>query len=227
MARARPRPELAPAIKTFLNFDIMNKNFQFISFEGIEGCGKSTQAKKLYEYFLSKQIDCLLTREPGGSLAGEKIRGILLDEEIDKLSAKSELLLNFAARIEHVEKIIKPALKSGKIVICDRFVDSTFAYQGSAMGIAFEEIEKIQKIAIGEFMPDITFLINVSVDEAFARISARGNNNRYEKLGNEFHQKVYEGFFELAKKNSRIKIVDGTQNQQQVFQKILNIINQN
>ena len=205
----------------------MNKNFQFISFEGIEGCGKSTQAKKLYEYFLSKQIDCLLTREPGGSLAGEKIRGILLDEEIDKLSAKSELLLNFAARIEHVEKIIKPALKSGKIVICDRFVDSTFAYQGSAMGIAFEEIEKIQKIAIGEFVPDITFLINVSVDEAFARISARGNNNRYEKLGNEFHQKVYEGFFELAKKNSRINIVDGTQNQQQVFQKILNIINQN
>lgn len=205
----------------------MNKNFQFISFEGIEGCGKSTQAKKLYEYFLSKQIDCLLTREPGGSLAGEKIRGILLDEEIDKLSAKSELLLNFASRIEHVEKVIKPALKSGKVVICDRFVDSTFAYQGSAMGIAFEEIEKIQKIAIGEFIPDITFLINVSVDEAFARISSRGNNNRYEKLGNEFHQKVYEGFFELAKKNSRINIVDGTQNQQQVFQKILNIINQN
>ena len=205
----------------------MNKNFQFISFEGIEGCGKSTQAKKLYEYFLSKQIDCLLTREPGGSVAGEKIRGILLDEEIDKLSAKSELLLNFAARIEHVEKVIKPALKSAKIVICDRFVDSTFAYQGSAMGIAFEEIEKIQKIAIGEFIPDITFLINVSVDEAFARISSRGNNNRYEKLGNEFHQKVYEGFFELAKKNSRINIVDGTRNQQQVFQKILNIINQN
>ena len=205
----------------------MNKNFQFISFEGIEGCGKSTQAKKLYEYFLSKQIDCLLTREPGGSLAGEKIRGILLDEEIDKLSAKSELLLNFASRIEHVEKVIKPALKSGKVVICDRFFDSTFAYQGSAMGIAFEEIEKIQKIAIGEFMPDITFFINVSVDEAFARISSRGNNNRYEKLGNEFHQKVYEGFFELAKKNSRINIVDGTRNQQQVFQKILNIINQN
>ena len=205
----------------------MNKNFQFISFEGIEGFGKSNQAKKLYEYFLSKQIDCLLTREPGGSVAGEKIRGILLDEEIDKLSAKSELLLNFAARIEHVEKVIKPALKSAKIVICDRFVDSTFAYQGSAMGIAFEEIEKIQKIAIGEFIPDITFLINVSVDEAFARISSRGNNNRYEKLGNEFHQKVCEGFFELAKKNSRINIVDGTQDQQQVFQKILNIINQN
>ena len=205
----------------------MKKNFQFISFEGIEGCGKSTQAKKLYEYFLSKQIDCLLTREPGGSLAGEKIREILLNEDIEKLSAKTELLLNFSARIEHVEKVIKPALKSGKIVICDRFVDSTFAYQGSAMGLSFEVIEQIQKIAIGEFLPDITFLINVAVADAFARISDRGNNNRYEKLGKEFHQKVYDGFFELAKKNSRINIVDGTQNQQQVFQKILNIINQN
>jgi len=205
----------------------MKKNFQFISFEGIEGCGKSTQAKKLYEYFLSKQIDCLLTREPGGSLASEKIREILLNEDIEKLTPTSELLLNFSARIEHVEKVIKPALKSGKIVICDRFVDSTFAYQGSAMGLSFEVIEQIQKIAIGEFLPDITFLINVPVNEAFARISDRGNNNRYEKLGKEFHQKVYDGFFELAKKNSRINIVDGTQNQQQVFQKILNIINQN
>ena len=205
----------------------MKKNFQFISFEGIEGCGKSTQAKKLYEYFLSKQTDCLLTREPGGSLAGEKIREILLNEDIEKLSAKTELLLNFSARIEHVEKVIKPALKSGKIVICDRFVDSTFAYQGSAMGLSFEVIEQIQKISIGEFLPDITFLIDVAVDEAFARISDRGNNNRYEKLGKEFHKKVQDGFFELAKKNSRINIIDGRQNQQQVFQKILNIINQN
>jgi dTMP kinase len=205
----------------------MKKNFQFISFEGIEGCGKSTQAKRLYEYFLSKQIDCLLTREPGGSLAGEKIREILLDENIEKLSAKSELLLNFSARIEHVEKVIKPALQNGKIVICDRFVDSTYAYQGSAMGLDSKQIEQVQKIAIGDFLPDITFLIDVSVEEAFARISARGNNNRYEKLGNEFHQKVCDGFFELAKNNSRINIIDGRQNQQQVFQKILNIINQN
>ena len=205
----------------------MKKNFQFISFEGIEGCGKSTQAKKLYEYFLSKQIDCLLTREPGGCLASEKIRAILLDEEIEKLSPKSELLLNFSSRIEHVEKVIKPALKSGKIVICDRFVDSTFAYQGSAMGLSFKVIEQVQRIAIQDFLPDITFLIKVSVEEAFTRISSRGNNNRYEKLGTEFHQKVCNGFLELAKKNSRINIVDGAQNQQQVFQKILNIINQN
>jgi dTMP kinase len=139
----------------------MKKNYQFITFEGIEGCGKSTQAKKLYEYFLSKQIDCLLTREPGGCLASEKIREILLDEEIENLSPKSELLLNFSSRIEHVEKVIKPALKSGKIVICDRFIDSTFAYQGSAMGMSYKIIEQIQRIAIQDFLPDITFLIKV------------------------------------------------------------------
>jgi dTMP kinase len=95
------------------------------------------------------------------------------------------------------------------------------------MGLESNLIEQVQKIAIGDFLPDITFLIDVSVDDAFARISARGNNNRYEKLGKEFHQKVYDGFFELAKKNSRINIINGRQNQQQVFQKILNIINQN
>jgi dTMP kinase len=95
------------------------------------------------------------------------------------------------------------------------------------MGLDSKLIEQVQKIAIGDFLPDITFLIDVSVDEAFVRISARGNNNRYEKLGNEFHQKVCDGFLELAKNNSRINIIDGRQNQQQVFQKILNIINQN
>jgi len=95
------------------------------------------------------------------------------------------------------------------------------------MGLSFEVIEQIQKIAIGDFLPDITFFINVSVNEAFARIASRGNNNRYEKFGTEFHQKVYDGFLTLAKKNSRINMVDGMQNQQQVFKKILNIINQN
>lgn len=205
----------------------MNKNLRFISFEGIEGSGKSTQAQKLYEYFLSKQINCLLTREPGGCEAGEKIREILLDENIPKLCSKSELLLNFSARIEHVEKVIKPALQSNKIVICDRFVDSTFAYQGSAMGLSFDMIEKVQKIAIEDFLPDLTFLINVSLEEASKRIFLRKNNNRYEKLGNEFHQKVQEGFFNLAKKNSRIKIINGEQNPEEVFQQILTIINQN
>lgn len=206
---------------------MIKKNIKFISFEGIEGSGKSTQSKKLYEYFLNNRVDSILTREPGGCDAGEKIREILLDENIPKLCPQSELLLNFTARLEHIEKIIKPALQNNKIVICDRFIDSTFAYQGSALGLGFEVIGQMQNIFMPNFLPDITFLIQVPLNEAFTRISQRQGNNRYEKLGYEFHHKVNDGFLELAKNNDRIKIIDGSQSQDKVFQQILNIINQN
>lgn len=195
--------------------------FRFITFEGIEGCGKSTQAKKLYDYFLANQIDSLLTREPGGTKVGEKIREILIDDSIDKLSAKTELLLNFSARIEHVQKVILPAIEKNKIVICDRFFDSTFAYQGGAMGLPDEQIDNIKNFAIENFFPDITFLINISVDEGLSRVANRLQNNRYDKLGKDFHQKVQEKFLALAKKNSRIKIIDGHKNPSQVFAEIL------
>jgi len=194
----------------------------FITFEGIEGSGKSTQSKKLYEFFRAKRIEAILTREPGGTKAGEKVREILIDENIEKLSAKTELFLNFAARIEHVEKLIKPALKEKKTVICDRFFDSTFAYQGSAFGLDYELIAEVKKMAIGNFEPEITFLIDVPVEFAFERIKNRADNNRYEKLGIEFHQKVRDGFLQLAKKNHRIKIIDGTKNVEEVFSQIIN-----
>jgi dTMP kinase len=105
-------------------------SMKFITFEGIEGCGKSTQARKLHEFFLGS----ILTREPGGTVAGEKIREILIADNLEKLEAKTEIFLNFAARIEHVEKLIKPALHNGKIIISDRFFDSTFVYQGYGFG---------------------------------------------------------------------------------------------
>ncbi len=194
--------------------------FKFIAFEGIEGCGKSTQAKKLHEFFLSQKIPTILTREPGGTSAGEKIREILIDEKIAKLSAKTELLLNFAARLEHVEKLIKPALAEDKIVISDRFFYSTYAYQGSAFGLDESLIDEVRKMAIADFAPDITFLIDVPVETAFGRIQGRLENNRYEKLGHDFHQKVRNGFLHLAKKNPRIKIVDGTKNLQEIFTEI-------
>lgn len=193
----------------------------FISFEGIEGSGKSTQSKKLYEFLCSKNLQVILTREPGGTLAGEKIREILLDEKIDKLEAKTELLLNFSARIEHVEKLIKPALAAGKIVICDRFFDSSFAYQGYGFDVDLSVIEQIKNLTIGDFAPDITFLIDVSVEDAFARIKDRASNNRYEKLEHNFHQKIRDGFLQLAQKNSRIKIIDGENSPHEIFQLIL------
>jgi dTMP kinase len=194
---------------------------KFITFEGIEGSGKSTQVKKLHAFFLEKNIDAILTREPGGTFAGEKIREILIDEKIEKLETKTELFLNFAARLEHVEKLIKPSLAQGKTVISDRFFDSTFAYQGNAFGLDETLIEDVKKMAISDFAPDITFLIDVPVEAAFARIQTRADNNRYEKLGFDFHQKVRDGFLQLAKKNPRIKVIDGTKNQQEVFVEII------
>jgi dTMP kinase len=192
----------------------------FITFEGIEGCGKSTQAKKLHEFFLAKGTEVILTREPGGTLAGEKIREILIDEKIPQLEAKTELLLNFAARFEHVEKLIKPALAQGKTVISDRFFDSTYAYQGNAFGLDDEVIDVIKKITINDFQPDITFLIDVPLELAFARIEGRLGNNRYEKLGFDFHKKVQQGFLNLAKKNPRIKVIDGTKNIEEISSQI-------
>jgi dTMP kinase len=196
----------------------------FISFEGIEGCGKSTQAKKLHEFFLSEKKDAILTREPGGTPAGEKIRSILIDEAIKKLEAKTEIFLNFASRLEHVEKLIKPALEAKKIVISDRFFDSTYAYQGDAFGVDKKLIDEVRKITISDFEPDITFLIDVPLEVAFKRIEGRKDNNRYEKLGMAFHKKVRDGFLNLAKKNPRIKVIDGTKNPQEIFTEILSLI---
>lgn len=200
---------------------------KFITFEGIEGCGKSTQAKKLHEYFQTQNIDSVLTREPGGTKASEQIRSILIDENLDKLEAKTELFLNFAARLEHVEKLIKPSLAQNKIVISDRFFDSTYAYQGSAFGLNEKLIDDVRKMTIEDFVPDITFLIDVPVDTAFARIATRADNNRYEKLGHDFHQKVRDGFLQLAKKNSRIKVIDGTQNLSEISAEIIKILTSN
>lgn len=197
---------------------------KFITFEGIEGAGKSTQVKKLHEFFLQKNINTILTREPGGTFASERIREILIDEKIEKLEAKTELLLNFAARFEHVEKLIKPSLAQEKIVISDRFFDSTYAYQGSAFGLDEKLIDDVRKMTIGDFVPDITFLIDMPVELAFARIQNRADNNRYEKLGLNFHQKVRAGFLQLAKQNQRIKLIDGTKNQQQIFAEIINLL---
>ncbi|MBU6338553.1 MAG: dTMP kinase [Rickettsiales bacterium] len=194
--------------------------YKFITFEGVEGSGKSTQSKKLYEFLLAKKFDAVLTREPGGTKISEKIREILIGDE--KPEAKTELLLNFAARLEHVEKLIKPALKENKIVISDRFFDSTYAYQGSAFGVDCKLIDEVRKITINDFTPDITFLIDVPVEVAFARIESRETNNRYEKLGFDFHQKVRHGFLKLASENKRIVVIDGTQNQEEIFNQIIN-----
>ncbi len=199
----------------------MKIKYQFITFEGIEGSGKSTQVKMLSDFLAASNCPTLISREPGGTLAGEKIRNILIDENIEKLEPITELLLNFAARSEHIEKLIKPALKAKKIVIIDRFFDSSYAYQGFGFGLGKDIVDQIRKSAIKDFAPQISFLIDLPVETAFLRIKNRADNNRYEKLDLEFHQKVYKGYLELAKEDPRLVIIDGTKSQEEILQTII------
>ncbi|MFT6106235.1 MAG: dTMP kinase [Rickettsiales bacterium] len=195
---------------------------KFITFEGVEGSGKSTQTKMLKEYFDDKEVSSILTREPGGTRVAEEIREILVNGGVDKMDGVCETLLNFAARRNHVEKLIKPALLKGEIVICDRFFDSTIAYQRFGQNVDPKIVNDIQEAAIGSFAPDITFLIDIDVEVSFERIKLRADNNRYEKMDRDFHQRVRQGFLKIAKENpKRFVVIDGNQNVEKIHQDIL------
>jgi dTMP kinase len=198
--------------------------YKFITFEGVEGCGKSTQSKILHDSLTQKNILATLTREPGGTKASEKMREILLSDDFEPLESKTESFLNFAARIEHVEKLIKPKVSNNELVICDRFFDSTIAYQGYGFGNDINKIKILNDIAIGKFTPDITFLIDIDVEKCFARISDRKTNNRYERLDLDFHKRVRQGFLSLAKNHKRIKVIDGEQSIDEISEQILNFV---
>ncbi len=183
----------------------------FITFEGIDGCGKSTQIQCLTDYLKEKDIDFLLLREPGGTIIGENIRNILLDKKNTGMTDMTELLLFEAARAQIVAEVIIPAVESGKVVICDRFFDSTAAYQGYAKNMGSQVVDMLNKLATGGFEPDITFLLDISVEDALSRRTARGEEDRIEKLGIEFQKKVREGYLELLKSNPRIVKINGAQ----------------
>lgn len=178
----------------------------FITFEGIEGVGKTTQIKLIEKFFKKEGISYILTREPGGLPISEKIRSILLHEDMDPLT---ELFLYEAARAEHFVKIIK---NEKKIILCDRFTDATIAYQGYGRGINIELIEKLNHIATYGKKPDLTLLIDINVDLAFERVKSRNNDlDRFESLDKEFFKKVRFGYLDIAKKEpNRVKIIDGS-----------------
>ena len=158
-------------------------------------------------------------------MVAEEIRNLLINGEIDKLDGTTEVLLNFAARRDHVRKLIKPSLADKKIVISDRFFDSTLAYQGFAGGVDLAVIEKIKSAAIADFEPNITFLIDLDVKVAMQRILKRDSNNRYEKMSLEFHQAVRTGFLEIAKANKkRFRVIDGSDSPSKIHKKILEIL---
>ena len=183
---------------------------KFITFEGGEGGGKSTQAARMTGYLRGKGLEVIETREPGGTPQGEDLRDLLVQGDPDRWSALSELLLLTAARIEHVNRLIGPALAEGKWVICDRFADSTLAYQGIAGELGLELVEQLQQLAVGASSPDVTFLLDVRAEAGLQRAEKRGGAARFEKKGAAFHQTLRDGFLALANENpQRIVLIDG------------------
>lgn len=183
---------------------------KFITFEGGEGGGKSTQAARMAGYLRGKGLEVIETREPGGTPQGEDLRDLLVQGDPDRWSALSELLLLTAARVEHVNRLIEPALAEGKWVICDRFADSTLAYQGIAGELGLEPVEQLQQLAVGASSPDVTFLLDVRAEAGLQRAEKRGGAARFEKKGAAFHQTLRDGFLALANENpQRIVLIDG------------------
>lgn len=204
---------------------------QFITFEGCDGSGKSTQAKLLYNYLKENNYDAILTREPGGVASAEAIRNLILNGDSDKLLPKTEILLHFAARIEHVNKLILPSLAEGKIVISDRFTDSSIAYQSFGHGLDQSLISLLKSNFIDNLEPDITFILDVDHNKGLQRTIKRSNTlqptqshlnakrsdagdikkeDRYENMPSDFHGRVRQGFLEIAKANQRCHLIDAT-----------------
>ncbi len=200
----------------------------FITFEGLDFCGKSTQVEILKDYFESKEKKVVIIREPGGTEISEKIRDILLDKKNSEMSIESELLLFSSSRAQLVREKIIPLLNRGYYVISDRFHDSSIAYQGYGRGIAIESVMAIQNFAIDGAVPNITFFIDVPLDEIGRRRIKHGEDNldRIELSENKFYQKVYDGYLELCNTQERVKLIDGTKNIEEVHQQILEEIKQ-
>ena len=202
----------------------MKKKGLFITFEGLDGSGKTTQMEILNDYLKNRGFDVVTTIEPGGTKIGRKIRKILLDKENHDISPLAETLLFLASRAELVSEVIAPALKKGKIVLCDRFFDSTVVYQGIARGLGEKEILKMNLWATGGVVPDITFLLSVKVSKGKKRMSdADKKTDRIELEKDSFKEKIYRGYLDIAKKNKeRIVIIDGEDSIKNISEEIKN-----
>jgi dTMP kinase len=195
----------------------------FITFEGGEGSGKTTQIELLKQYFLTKNYTVTTTREPGGSLICEQIRAILKDGNNGKMDNVTELLLFSAARCQHATDIITPALNRGEVVISDRFYDSSIVYQGYGRGLGEKLVRKVTKIAINDLTPDITFYLNIDPKQAFLRKSGP-DNDRFEQSGIAFHEKVRQGYLTLAKREKRIVVIDAAQTVEEVHANMVSVL---
>lgn len=201
----------------------------FITFEGIEGSGKTTQIRHVLEYMKQRGKDCIVTREPGGTVTGRKIRAILLDPEGKGMDPSTELLLYMADRAEHVNKVIKPALSAGRTVLCDRYFDATVVYQGYARGLDIDLLIRMHKLILNDLKPDITFLLDLPPEAGLSRAwkqieegERAGIETRFEKEAIAFHEKVREGYLELARQEpGRFIVIDAMKDEDNVRQDII------
>jgi len=207
------------------------KKGMFITFEGSEGCGKSTQIRRLVEYLRGRGYDVLTTREPGGTPTGEAVRNILQhDAAGEAICAETETLLFEASRAQLVANVIRPALKQGTIVISDRFADSTTAYQGYGRGFDIETLLHLHAFAMGGLEPDLTLLLDVDVEEGFRRVRSRNlaenaEFDRMERESLEFHRRVYDGYKALAARwPARFRVIDGKQPPDEVAAEIVDAV---
>lgn len=197
----------------------------FITFEGCEGVGKSRQILLLEEYLQKINKKYYLTREPGGTPVSEQIRNVILDGKNVSMTDECEALLYASARVQLLKEVVKPKLDAGELVLCDRYIDSSLAYQGYARGLGVDFVEKINDYAIKNFMPDYTIFLNLPPEQAFKRKGGVDKNDRLELSGMEFHNKVYNGYLELAKKYaSRFIVIDASGTKEQTHAKIISAL---
>lgn len=201
----------------------MQKSF-FITFEGIDGCGKSTQLNLLADFLKTQDFSILKTREPGGTRIGDKIREILLNHTLTEMKALTELLLYCAGRSQHVEEVIRPALQEGKVVLSDRYTDATDAYQGGGRDIDSKILQNLHSIATNNLKPDLTILLDLPSELGLKRIQNRPTD-RLEKEALHFYEKVRKSYLELAKKEpKRIQIFDATKSISEIHESIIKIV---
>ena len=190
---------------------------KFITFEGGEGAGKSTQCTMLAAWLETDGAEVVVTREPGGTETAEAIRALLVDGAVERWDAVSEAMLHSAARRAHLVDLVWPALRRGAWVICDRFADSTMAYQGYAMGLGRAAVETLNQIVLDKFAPDLTFVLDLPIDQGLARAAQRGGDDRYERMGDAFHQTLRDAFLDIAKREpKRCVVLDGTRSAETV-----------
>lgn len=200
----------------------MVKRGKFITFEGCDGCGKSTQLKMMSDYLTTNGVPHIFTREPGGGKISEAIREILLSGKNSEMTDECEALLYAAARVQHLSDRVEPALAKGELVICDRYVDSSLAYQAYARGLGTDFITKINAFALENYLPDVTVFIDLTPEAAFRRKKGADENDRLEQAGMEFHNRVYAGYKKLAEENpSRFVCIDGNQTPEEIFKQIV------